>query len=162
MENKTLIAMKYAIQIENLLSELDAEGMGLHEKVTFLKTILDKKTKKNIRFIASIRNQVMHENFIMNQKTLDEFETKSKEVIEDLNYKLNKNSKKQSYCDVTNDNVNNEDDIKDRYQDIEKENGAETSQFRAVPSRLNQVKEIATEIGKVAFLAGSVLIMNEF
>jgi|GEM_PF-6422559 len=146
MENKTLIAMKYAIHIENLLSELDAEGMGLHEKVTFLKSILDKNTKKNIRFIASIRNQVMHENFIMNQKTLDEFETKSKEVIEILNSKLNKESVSQSK--ITEDEI---------IEEVE-----ETCGFVAVPSKLDTVKDVAMGIGKVAFVTGSFLILNEF
>jgi hypothetical protein len=142
MEDKTLIAMKYAIQIENLLSELDAEGMGLHDKVTFLKS----KTKKNIRFIASIRNQVMHENFVMDQKLLDKFENKSKKVIETLNSKLNKESVSQSK--ITEDEI---------IEEVE-----ETCGFVAVPSKLDRVKDVAMGIGKVAFVTGSFLILNEF
>ena len=47
--------------IENLLEEKGAVGKGLHEKVSSIESDLPEGSVKSIRFIASIRNQLVHE-----------------------------------------------------------------------------------------------------
>lgn len=47
--------------IENLLEEKGAVGKGLHEKVSSIESDLPESSVKSIRFIASIRNQLVHE-----------------------------------------------------------------------------------------------------
>lgn len=47
--------------IENLLEDKGAVGKGLHEKVSSIENELPESSVKSIRFIASIRNQLVHE-----------------------------------------------------------------------------------------------------
>lgn len=47
--------------IENLLEDKGAVGKGLHEKVSSIESELPESSVKSIRFIASIRNQLVHE-----------------------------------------------------------------------------------------------------
>lgn len=47
--------------IESLLEDKGAVGKGLHEKVSSIESDLPESSVKSIRFIASIRNQLVHE-----------------------------------------------------------------------------------------------------
>ncbi|GAB6039257.1 hypothetical protein JCM15519_38160 [Fundidesulfovibrio butyratiphilus] len=47
--------------IESLLEDKGAVGKGLHEKVSSIESELPESSVKSIRFIASIRNQLVHE-----------------------------------------------------------------------------------------------------
>ncbi|GEM_PF-4727523 len=50
-------------KIESLLRDkLGAEGRGLHTKTESVEDILDKKVAKKIHYIATIRNNLMHED----------------------------------------------------------------------------------------------------
>ena len=56
------IAVTYSKQLESLLTEdLNAEGKGLHEKLTSVESILEPALIKQIRWIATMRNKVVHE-----------------------------------------------------------------------------------------------------
>lgn len=56
-------AINYSKKIESLLSEeLNASGKGLHEKVTSVESVLDDKLVKQVRWIATMRNKVVHES----------------------------------------------------------------------------------------------------
>lgn len=49
-------------EIETLLSKyFDAEGRGLHQKITNASPSLDASLVKKLRWIATIRNKVVHE-----------------------------------------------------------------------------------------------------
>lgn len=59
--------------IETILNNLGAEGKGLHEKVSSLKNI-NKQVIKSIRFMATIRNNFLHDNnFKLTNDKLEEF-----------------------------------------------------------------------------------------
>jgi hypothetical protein len=50
-------------EIESLLSKyFDSEGRGLHQKITSASSSLDASLVKKLRWIATIRNKVVHEN----------------------------------------------------------------------------------------------------
>lgn len=56
-------------KIESILSDMGAEGKGLNEKLNSIEHKFDEKLKKAIRFIATIRNKLIHENdFKMDDK----------------------------------------------------------------------------------------------
>jgi hypothetical protein len=92
------IIINYAKEIETILVEMGAEGKGLHSKVSSIKNELDESTIKSIRFIASIRNKLLHDsNFELTEDLLESFEDESEKVISDLtldfdNYSSNHNN----------------------------------------------------------------------
>lgn len=76
-------AVTYSKKLENLLvQELQAEGRGLHEKVSSVETELPHKLVKQIRWIATLRNKVVHEEFTI--EDIDDFEVSCNEAIESL------------------------------------------------------------------------------
>jgi hypothetical protein len=48
--------------IEKLLADLGGQGKGIHERVTSISSLLPTDLFKRIRFIASVRNKVMHDH----------------------------------------------------------------------------------------------------
>ena len=70
--------------IENLLEEKGAVGKGLHEKVSSIESDLPESSVKSIRFIASIRNQLVHEGPVSFEKKRDYLEA-CQRVERDLN-----------------------------------------------------------------------------
>lgn len=77
--------IKNTKKIESLLVEMGAEGQGLHKKVSSIEYLIDEKTVKSIRFIASVRNKLLHEdNFEMTSDLLYDFENACKNVINNL------------------------------------------------------------------------------
>jgi hypothetical protein len=72
-------------KLERLLEEkYQAVGKGLHEKATSVEHTLDPNTLKQIRFIASIRNKLIHEDGYRFDGNENEFLRKCDEVIEHL------------------------------------------------------------------------------
>jgi hypothetical protein len=56
------IAVRFSKQIESLLEQqLHAEGRGLHEKVTSVESLLSQELVRKLRWIATVRNKVVHE-----------------------------------------------------------------------------------------------------
>lgn len=49
-------------RIESFLEGIGAEGRGLHHKASSLKRSLDPDLVKKIRFVATIRNRLLHED----------------------------------------------------------------------------------------------------
>ena len=77
--------IKNTKKIESLLVEMGAEGQGLHKKVSSIEYLIDEKTVKSIRFIASVRNKLLHEdNFEMTSDLLYDFENACENVINNL------------------------------------------------------------------------------
>ena len=55
------LAIKASKQMEHILaSEFDAEGNGLHVKVTSVRHELPQEVVSNLRYLASIRNDLVH------------------------------------------------------------------------------------------------------
>lgn len=72
-------------KLERLLEEKhQAVGKGLHEKATSVEHFLDPNTLKQIRFIASVRNKLMHEDGYRFDGSENEFLRKCDEVIAHL------------------------------------------------------------------------------
>ena len=96
--------IKKTKKIETLLGEMGATGQGLHQKVSSIEHTIDEKTVKSIRFIASIRNKLLHEDgFEITPSLLDDFENACENVIDDL--KAHSSTKKQDYCNRTNEKI---------------------------------------------------------
>jgi len=84
-------------KIESMLVETGAEGKGLHEKASSIEYKLSANTLKKIRFIASIRNQLLHDDsFELTQELLEGFENASVEVIEELRSLNNRSQSTES------------------------------------------------------------------
>lgn len=62
--------IRMSTKIEGILSEMDAEGRGLKEKLNSISDKVDEETAKKIRFIAAIRNKMVHEpDFEVDEET---------------------------------------------------------------------------------------------
>jgi hypothetical protein len=56
------LAVSRAKTLEALLEALGATGKGLHEKITSVQAKLPQPLAKRLRFIATVRNKVVHES----------------------------------------------------------------------------------------------------
>lgn len=76
----------YSRKIESLLEQkIGATGKGLHEKVTSIESKLDQKVVKKIRWIATIRNGMLHEDGYK-VGNFEQFIRDSEQVVELLEY----------------------------------------------------------------------------
>ena len=95
MSYKKLI--KKTKKIETILVKMGAEGKGLHEKVSSIEHLIEEKTVKSIRFVASIRNKLLHEDdFEMTSELLSDFENACENIINTLEQDTD-NSTQQNY-----------------------------------------------------------------
>jgi len=75
--------IKYSKKIEQLLTEnFHANGKGLHSKLTSVENRLSPNLVKKIRFIATIRNKLVHEEDF--NKIPKDFLKTNKEVVAEL------------------------------------------------------------------------------
>lgn len=80
-----------AKEIETILVDMGATGKGLHEKVSSLETNLNKSVVKAIRYIATIRNNALHDdNFKLTKDIIDEYEDAYEMVLLMLNIEIKK------------------------------------------------------------------------
>ncbi len=81
--------IKKTKKIETMLEKMGAEGRGLHEKVSSIEDLIEPNTVKSIRFVASIRNKLLHEDdFKMTSELLSDFEYACENIIDSLNQYL--------------------------------------------------------------------------
>ena len=72
-------------KIETMLIEIGADGKGLHTKVSSIEHIFEERIVKSIRFLASIRNKLLHDdNFVLNKELLLSFKNSSDDVMKYL------------------------------------------------------------------------------
>lgn len=77
--------IKKTKKIETILVKMGATGKGLHEKVSSIEHLIDDNTIKSIRFVASIRNKLLHEDdFEMTSELLSDFENACENIINSL------------------------------------------------------------------------------
>lgn len=90
-------------KIENILEEMGAEGRGLHEKVSSIDTLLNQELINQIRFMATIRNKLLHEEkFNLTSEMTNRFNNAYENVTEKLETneeKLNLTSKSKDSDD---------------------------------------------------------------
>ena len=68
-------------RIETILTEMGAKGKGLHEKLSNVEHLLEVNTIKSIRFLASIRNKLLHDdNFELTAELLNSFKQEDDKV----------------------------------------------------------------------------------
>jgi len=89
--------IKKTKKIETILVKMGAEGKGLHEKVSSIEHLIEENTVKSIRFVASIRNKLLHEDdFEMTSELLSDFENACENIINTLEQDTD-NSTQQNY-----------------------------------------------------------------
>ena len=72
-------------KIESILVKEGAEGRGLHEKVSSIEAKLNNDLIKKLRFIATIRNKLLHDvNVKLTEDILEKFNDASKEAVSEL------------------------------------------------------------------------------
>jgi len=80
------LIIKKAKKIEKLLSKLGGEGKGLHEKATSIDAELDEGVIKKVRYLATVRNRLVHEDdFELDKDDLSAYKKVSVEVTAVLN-----------------------------------------------------------------------------
>ncbi len=100
-----------AKRIESSLVQMGAEGRGLHEKVTSIESRLSSDLVKKIRFIASIRNQLLHDqNFDLSGDLESDFLLACDEADEDL-ASISFNQKSSNCSSLTSGSRSTESDI---------------------------------------------------
>ena len=79
------LVIRHSKRLEQLLEQrFQAQGRGLHEKVTHVADRLDEKLVKNLRWIATMRNKVVHEDFSLDNPT--QFEKSCERALEALQH----------------------------------------------------------------------------
>lgn len=77
------LVIQHSKQLEQTLeSRLDATGKGLHEKATSIATQLDQALLRQLRWIATMRNKVVHENFSLPSQA--DFERSCQQALQQL------------------------------------------------------------------------------
>ncbi len=79
------LAIKSSKELEHLLdTEFDAHGKGLHEKISSVESSLSFELVRNMRYLATIRNKLVHEydfdKIPDRPKFIEKFEWSSKEL----------------------------------------------------------------------------------
>jgi len=106
------IVLKNTKRIESILDQMGAKGKGLYEKSLSIEEQLDNKILKSIKFIASIRNQLLHEEkFQLTEKIKSDFIKESLKIINAIDTK--KSNNKQGYCEVTNESLHDKPYMRD-------------------------------------------------
>jgi len=72
-------------KIESDLVKIGAEGRGLHEKLSSIESKLEEKLIKKIRFAASVRNKLIHDDDVeLTADLLINFQSVCDEIDKDL------------------------------------------------------------------------------
>lgn len=100
------LCIKSSKELEHLLdTEFGATGKGLHEKITSVEHELTPELVRNMRYLATIRNKLVHEhdfNAIPDRtKFIKNFETSSKELKQILRQRQGGNTGSSSNCIIS-------------------------------------------------------------
>jgi hypothetical protein len=79
------LAIRSSKELEHLLgAEFSANGKGLHEKISSVQSALPQELVRNMRFLATIRNKLVHEHGFDKipdrSKFIEKFEWSCKEL----------------------------------------------------------------------------------
>lgn len=78
------VAIDIARQLETTLEAFGARGKGLHEKTSSVEGKLPEALVKKLRFIASVRNKIVHEDDLMPDDDFSAFAESGQQAMEDL------------------------------------------------------------------------------
>ncbi len=114
--------VKKAKKIESILSDMGAEGKGLNEKLDSIKHRFDEKIIKAIRFIATIRNKLLHEdNFEMDYKLEEGFDKTYDFIMDNISQyssTYEERNSTNSSSSSSNKSSNNSDDLSKLWDDL--------------------------------------------
>lgn len=77
-------AIDISRQLEGMLKTLGATGKGLHERTSSIEDKLPAALVGKLRFIASVRNKLAHEDDLMPDAEFADFAAAGKQAIEEL------------------------------------------------------------------------------
>ncbi|MDN5112694.1 hypothetical protein PJV97_10110 [Aliarcobacter butzleri] len=93
-------------EIESRLVSLGAIGKGLHEKISSIEYMFNENTVNAIRYIATIRNKLLHEDgFVLTSEIKEKFEFTYDFVIKNIGTNQHTNYNEHS-SDYSNNNSN--------------------------------------------------------
>jgi hypothetical protein len=102
------LAIKSSKELEHILEvELGAHGKGLHEKISSVSSALPQELIRNMRFLATIRNKLVHEHGFDSipdrSKFIEKFEWSSKEIkkIVESRQKAKGKRKRDDSCTIS-------------------------------------------------------------
>lgn len=78
------LAVDIARRLESALESLGATGKGLHEKVGSIEGKLPEALATKLRFIASVRNKIVHEDELLPDEDIAVFVETGKQAVEAL------------------------------------------------------------------------------
>jgi hypothetical protein len=79
------IVIGYSKQLEFILERsFGAQGKGLHQKVSSVEHLLPAKLVKTLRFLASVRNKVIHDHAYVLDKNPRDLQRTAKTAIAEL------------------------------------------------------------------------------
>lgn len=79
------VAVQWAKRLETLLeSDFGATGKGLHEKISSVQKRLPAATSRKLRFIATVRNKIVHETSYSKIEDRGRFERTCLDVVSEL------------------------------------------------------------------------------
>lgn len=71
-------------KLENILGQLGASGKGLHEKATSVQHLLPAKLLSKLRYVASVRNKLSHDDVVLADAEFNQFVTSARATLEEL------------------------------------------------------------------------------
>ncbi len=106
--------IKKTKRIESALSDMGAEGKGLNEKLNSIEHKFDEKVIKAIRFIATIRNKLVHEDdFEMDYDLEEGFDRTYDFIMDNINQNESTYEESSSYS-----SSNNTDDLMELWDSL--------------------------------------------
>lgn len=78
------VAIDIARQLETVLETMGATGKGLHERTTSVEAKLPAALVRKLRFVASVRNKIVHEDELLPDDDFAEFVETGKLAIAEL------------------------------------------------------------------------------
>jgi hypothetical protein len=82
------IVVKYSKKIEHILeTKYNASGKGLHSKINSVQNELPEKIIKTLRYVATIRNKIIHQNEFDKIPNKTSFIKQCEEMINDLKFR---------------------------------------------------------------------------
>lgn len=77
-------ASRLSARLENVLETMGAAGKGLHEKTSSIVLLLPDPLVRRLRYIASVRNKLVHESAAFTERDFELFEAAANEALDEL------------------------------------------------------------------------------
>lgn len=78
------ITVDLSRKLEAILGQLGASGKGLHEKATSVQHLLPAKLLSKLRYVASVRNKLSHDDVVLADAEFNQFVASARATLEEL------------------------------------------------------------------------------